>query len=374
MHKKHFIHSNQLIHHTQCVDNLNRYNTLQTHPYQARKQTQVSHTMPHRHRRFIIGFLMGLMCLGASALTPAHATDGLSWELAGQEVRYRIQTDIRSPQSFLFQAKKNVAFQSNHIQTALVTQCGEVEVRGKKAFALQCTVEDISLRAGFTSGHGTHVEDILKEWETTLKGAQVQLVITRNGQVRYAELDNGEMRNRRENEIHGAMEMILARAYTGLDAQLPKAGTDEGLGQWSIKHANTMGTPSASGVMGSVRGASTFVQRDDETVLIHSTARGMRMTGPTNVGLVGIAYEMKLNDNVIFDNVRQQMSARSYYVEGTPTASNDLNASFTYIQQGLVERLDDASPVALGQTSGYPTVAWLPRVTSADMPILASVD
>ena len=193
---------------------------------------------------------MGLVCLGASALTPAHATEGLSWELSGQEVRYRVQTDIRSPQSFLLQAKKNVSFQSNHIQTSMMTHCGDVEARGKKAFALKCTVEDISLRAGFSSGHEEHVEDILKEWESTLKGAQVELVITRNGQVRYADLDNVDMNNRRETEIHGAMEMLLARAYTGFDAQLPKDGTDGNSGQWSIKHANTMGTPSAKGLPG----------------------------------------------------------------------------------------------------------------------------
>ena len=81
-----------------------------------------------------------------------------------------------------------------------------------------------------------------------------------------------------------------------------------------------------------------------------------------------------MNDNVVFDLVQQQMSARSYYVEGTPTASSNLNASNKYVQQGIVERLGDASPVALGETSGYPTSEWLPLVTSADVPIVASLD
>ena len=43
--------------------------------------------------------LTGLVCLGIGASQVAQGAEGLSWDLAGQTVRYRIQTDIVSPQT-----------------------------------------------------------------------------------------------------------------------------------------------------------------------------------------------------------------------------------------------------------------------------------
>ena len=258
--------------------------------------------------------LTGLVCLGIGASQVAQGAEGLSWDLAGQTVRYRIQTDIVSPQAIPIAAKKNDAFRSNHVQATVDTRCGQAVARGKKAWELTCTLQDVSLRAGFTAGNEEAAETILKEWTADLRGATVQVILGRNGVVRSVDLDKGTAKNRRESEIQNVQEMILARVYTGLDAQLPKDGTEGGTGQWTIKQANTMGTPSADGVMGAIRG------------------------------------------------------------RGVPTASSGISTEFRYVQQGIVERLDDQVAVTVGETDVYPSSGWLPFVHPEQVPVLADLE
>ena len=77
--------------------------------------------------------LAGLVCLGIGASQVAQGAEGLSWDLAGQTVRYRIQTDIASPQAIPIAAKKNDAFRSNHVQATVDTWASETRERNRES-------------------------------------------------------------------------------------------------------------------------------------------------------------------------------------------------------------------------------------------------
>ena len=310
---------------------------------------------------------------GMTSLT-AHAAENLSWDLSGQSVRYRIQTDIESPLPIPLMAKRNMEFKSNHIQVTVDTGCEQAVARGKKAWEVTCTVQDLSLRAGLSSGNEASASAILNEWVTDLKGATLQIVLSTTGTVRTVDLDNGDQSNQREADIHGIQEMILARVYMGLDAQLPKDGSDQGLGQWTIKRANTMGTPSRDGVLGSIRGQAKITKSVGGQVWVENEARGVRQTGSVIAGLLGIVYDMTLADNYVFDTTLQQLATRNYLVRGVPTPSSGVNPKLQYIQQGIIERLEDQESVNLGVTSLYPTSVWLPFVDAQALPAMVQLD
>ena len=288
----------------------------------------------------------------------ASAEDEISWALEGKSVRYHIQTDIISPLAITLRAKENIEFRTNRMQTFLDTRCEVEAPRGKKAWQLRCSLDQVAVRADILTGNAQNASRILTEWSSVLQGSSVQVVLTRDGQVRSTDLETGELRNRRENEIHSNMEMMLSRAFTGLDFQLPKNGTDEGAGGWKVRNANTMATPSVSGSLGAVRGEALIEHRQGDDLTIGVNARGVRQTGSTIIGLVGIVYAMTLTDRAVFSTADRMLVARRYAVHGTPTASTAASDGVRYVQQGVVDRLDESTVLVLADTAPQAIREW----------------
>ena len=314
--------------------------------------------------------VLGLVSLITSG--SALADEGIQWDLHDQTVTYRIQTDIRSPLPLVIQASRNEEFASHHVQSVVSTHCSSEAPRGKQAWEMRCVLDDIAIRAQPRTGSPEKAQRILDEWVAELKGAAVQFVLKRDGRVRSVDLEKTQAGNRRDSAIHTQMEMILSRAFSGLDGHMPKDGTDGGAGVWSVKHALTMATPSVDGSMGAVKGKAQIVKRDGVDLYFTSNVAGVRQTGSTEPGQVGLAYEMTLSDSVVFDVENGSLSGRHYVVQGVPTATSE--SPVEYMQQGVVERLTNDTVAFVGESAPSVSNGWLDPMDGSPSLVLADAE
>jgi hypothetical protein len=149
--------------------------------------------------------------------------------------------------------------------------------------------------------------------------------------------------------------IVVARAFAGIDLQLPKDGVDKGT-VWKQKRILAMGFPSNQGTIGSSVMRSVITATEPNSVVITSEAEGLMGSG-VMVDVGGRAqpknlYKMKMDGVARFDTTTGTLLEREYFIEGISTTSSaniDSLTAMPYVQKVTVTRLDEM-PEKLGES------------------------
>lgn len=270
--------------------------------------------------RFLCAFALFL-----ATTSSASATEGLVWKWDGPQ-RYVIRADIELAAPRLLREEQNREALVARVLFEAATTCSVRNPLGKKAWELDCTLDQVSLSAT-SGGVGANVlGEVLQDVSDLYADGHVVLQFGRDGRVRSMDLTGLDERTRRINQLYEEMRLYALRGFAALDLQLPRNG-DDGGAPWQQKGPRAMELPDTYGTFGSVILAHQVFRNDGAVAFINSAGSGVIGSGET-ITVNGEErpknfYDMSINGSARFDTAQGILLDHQYVVESTPTASSN---------------------------------------------------
>ena len=303
---------------------------------------------------------LALMLAGVSVASQAHATTGLEWQWEtadGQpnELRYFVNSQVKLAELMWFNADYNRQARVAEFVVRAVVKCTPEKAIGPKKprWDLKCEVEDVALEGAPISYEAGMLAPVLEEMDAKYSESWLQVPFKRDGTIVSVDLEGVDKRNRRIQQIHETLRLMMVRAISPLDLQFPNKGDDKGRGEWTQNGPLVMLFPSNQGTLGSVRLTHKITGQEGDIVSIASDAEGtLGAGGMISVGGVEqpkYLYSMTLESDAKFDVKNGWMVERRVLVQGNPTASSAMGEAgrgFTYAMGGMIKLIgpDDEMP------------------------------
>lgn len=297
----------------------------------------------------VFGALLSLFSVNISA----HAgTDGLVWQTEFKEpVRYFVDSEVHLPQFMWFVADRNRQVRVLAYQTTIVVMCDKSIALGRRGVEFACSIEDVAIRAASSRSERNRLGPILEEMTQKLKSGAIQLRLRTSGKMTHLGFEPGKtsgLVNRRTNQMAENLRLILHRAFSGIDLEMPKKGSSEE-GYWIQYDSAILMAPSTTGT----RGASEIIHRIDQLspqqVAVHTSGQGTLTPGGSDLNF----YAMNLEAHGTFNTETGLLEERSWMCAGQPTASSAFaqgGSGLPYIQKGILKRVPENAIVNVGET------------------------
>lgn len=281
--------------------------------------------------------ITGIAALSLS--TPAWATEGLTWKWTeGQTRQFFIQAQVQFAEVMVFRATNNVDVRVTELQLNINTNCEAVAPVGKRGWELACGFDDFAIQGAAIATEKGRLLPILDEVDEYMKVASVQLVLLNDGRLRSLDLEGIVKRNTRTVDMHETLRLVLSRAFSILDLELPPKGDDKGKG-WRQTGSRVAEFPSNKGTFGMVEIDNGVKEVQGNKVTIESVGRGTIGGGemitlgdqerPKNM------YNTDIRGTASFNISRGELLEREVLVQATPTASSvasEAGAGPAYVQ------------------------------------------
>jgi hypothetical protein len=222
-------------------------------------------------------------------------------------------------------AVNNTDVRISSVHLDINTNCSAVTAIGKRGWELLCTFDDFAISAGAIASEKGRLPPILDEIDADMAEASMQVVLLNDGRLRSVDLEGVVKRNARTNARHEVLRLLLARAFSALDLQLPDKGADKGKA-WRQQTPRIVEFPSSKGSLGMVEVDSYVKESAGNKITIESSGRGT--IGGGEVVAVGDGdrpknmYQMTVRSVTSFNVGRGEILDREYLVHGIPTASS----------------------------------------------------
>jgi hypothetical protein len=310
-----------------------------------------------------------VLALGAGA-PEAQATTGLAWQFdSAKPFRYALTAEVKLPEVLPFIAEINTNARVALFRIDLVTTCTPTSPVGKKAWEIRCDIDDVRVAAVPVRSDIGLLQPVLDEYDAKLLDAHVQLVMTYDGRVRSVGLEGIPMLNSRLVTIQEVLRLVMVRAFSSLDLQLPKKADDGGR-PWRQNNVLAAQFPDTQGTMGSLSVEHAVASSEGSRVEIIS--RGKGLLGSGEMVAVGNREQPKNMYNVVvdtataFDVERGVMLARRVDVVaevGTSTAAVDNIGAQNYVHMAQLYLLaEDEVAAPLPENQELSTVDATPVV------------
>jgi len=292
------------------------------------------------------------MALTALLILPtmADAVTGLQWQFAeGAVARYEISARVLLPEALTLRAQQNLDARVTEIWIDLRTTCKPLVI-GKKAWELECGLDDLQLRAAPHGPDAKRLPPILGELDEMLSGSLVQIEMGLDGRVRSVDVEGLPKNNQRQQHIQEVSRLLMARTFAAIDLQLPKKGDSGDDGVWRQKQVLAMQFVSQAGSLGNVNVQHTL-SGEGPVHTITTKGGGVVASGEmiavANEEKPKYTYDLKIEGSATFDRESGRLVSREYVVAGSPGPSSILNQVGDYVQVVTLTRLevgDDLEP------------------------------
>jgi len=297
-----------------------------------------------------MALLSSLMLLAATGTTPAQAQDLVYDWPEDEAAHYRIQSYLYAPRVLRFYAAENLDARVAEFTMGLLVKCKQVGQERKNVF-VECDIHRAQLGGqAADGGEQQKLVRIFQEYVNVLDDSVIQLTLTPQGRIKTVDLEGPEKGTSRETLVHNDMRMIILRAMSALEVELPKEGVDPGKA-WKQKGAPvSMQLPTNYGTAGAIRMKHEVVNRDGNLVNIQTIADGL-VTPATSSdssadgtgGSTGstITVDMIADGKSTFDTERGLLTKAEMTVQGVLTASSSGVGDGAYLNQFVLTELLD---------------------------------
>jgi hypothetical protein len=227
--------------------------------------------------------------------TPSHATTGLQWnwdDTSERQYLTQSSTMLVYPEVLQGEGTGEVIF--TDLVAAMVTPCRATEPMGKKAFAVSCVVDELTLQ-----GLPQYVEDAERA-QTVLASvskacARITSRFGRDGHVSKIDLRDLDQSNTWMSIKQPTLQTALGHAVGGLDLHLPKEGDDKGMGTWKQREAKPMTLAIRDFTLGTIKMTHTLTSTDGSQHTLTTESRGTLTPGAESEGEgTGITYDTSM--------------------------------------------------------------------------------
>jgi hypothetical protein len=283
---------------------------------------------------------------------PALAAEGLVWRWEGENRRFRVETEVVLPTYMWFLADQNRQARVAAWQVGAILDCDQAVPDGKKAWAIECGIVDVALRAAALPGDQAApgrlsvLDPILAELDTKLTGARLQFSLRTDGRVTSVDVEGLQHTERRIGQMNENLRQVFARLIAGFDLELPKNGSAPS-GVWSQRSSQLMAAPNQVGSLGGSETLHRVYHIVDPQVVIQSSGKGMIAPVSAALDAPQNLYESRVESVAVFDPSKGLLTERIWTVEGTPTASSAIaegGAGVSYYQHGRLNWIRPGEP------------------------------
>jgi hypothetical protein len=306
-------------------------------------------------------FLLLLSLTSTPALAKDPAAEAAPFH-PGEVQRFRSDARVRLPGAMWLVSERNDEARVAQFAVGLVVACGAIE-DGKRAWQVDCTVEDAAIQGVPMPGDEAGLEPVLAELDDQLTGKLVRLRVKRDGRVTAVELvPDGSGVNRRTRLRDESLRLIVARGLAGLDLLRPPRSIVVG-DLWLQSQSLLTMAPTVVGTAGATELVHQLKPREEGGYTVLSSGKAMISPTPSADGGEN-HFATTLNCRAEVD-ARGHLVSRVWEVIGKPTASSDIadgTAGLEYVQQGTLRALGADEATTLGMTGVVE--AWGPLPTA----------
>ena len=275
--------------------------------------------------------------LGLSGSADAQTLE-YNWT-PGESLQYRVQAYVKAPRVLRFYASENLDARVVELTIGLELDCVPGEP-GRRSQDWTCDIHRIQLGGMAFEGEQDKLNEIFVEYTDILSQAEVQLEWTLQGRLKTVDLEGFSKRNDREQVRYEYLRLLIQRAVSALELELPKSG--DASKKWRQKGSPlVLRLPTRYGTAGGVRLEHEVSVDNGTQVGIQSVGRGTVSSGQSLEAGVDNAVSMSSLGQAIFDVEAGLLLRNELNVQGAlNTSSSGATDGFYLSQFVLVEKVD----------------------------------
>lgn len=275
--------------------------------------------------------------LGVSGSAAAQTLE-YNWT-PGETLQYRVQAYVKAPRILRFYASENLDARVVELTMGLELDCVPEEA-GRRSQAWACDIHRIQLGGMAFEGEQDKLNQIFVEYTDILNDAEVQLEWTPQGRIKTVDLEGFSKRNDREQVRYEYLRLLIQRAVSALELELPKNG--DASKKWRQKGSPlVLRLPTRFGTAGGVRLEHEVSVDNGTQVGIQSVGRGTVSSGQSLEAGVDNAVSLSSLGQAIFDVEAGVLLRNELNVQGAlNTSSSGATDGFYLSQFVLVEKVD----------------------------------
>lgn len=286
--------------------------------------------------------LLASTLLSVLSSTDARAAEGLSWRWSPDAPRrYYLRADIQLPYFLPFNAARNIDGDISQFTLTVLVDCALRARIGKNASEVRCEIDKTSLQVAPMNTMAGRLQPVIDERVADFDAAWVDLALTDGGRVRALDLEGVAKDNDRTNNIALVMREMLGRAFATFDLQLPKNGTDAGLGQWAQVDSMAFAVPGiGNGTLGGTSLTHTLLADQGGLVTWALDGRGTVATPEGVYQSLRNTFQTTLAGSAVFDTTQGLLVQAMYQSEGKPTAASaaaENGRGLSYVQTVILQ-------------------------------------
>lgn len=323
--------------------------------------------------------LLSLVLLGVAAQAAETATAQAAPERPVEEIvvyddpyarwdhtRWHVRTQLGLSSPYLLYDYSSHEMEPIALDLDFVMSCLKTWRRNKTRQEVDCTIDDLAIRAASWRLREPYGDEILAYFDERLTGSRLQLLVADDGRVVGIDLEGFDEDNDRQKAIFQQARMLLDRAVAGFNLRLPPRSAIR-LGQWVEYNPTLFAIPY-------VPPQSRRSQLEARAPAVYNTLGGSRIihqldpykghqvvqsVGEGTISLGGEEdnenyFSVKLDGVTLYDPKTGVMFERVYAVHGKATAGSTMaygRADPKYFHVGSLRLLGDTEPVDVGTTA-----------------------
>jgi hypothetical protein len=284
--------------------------------------------------------------LGLSTSSAAQTLE-YNWT-PGELLQYRVQAYVKAPRILRFYASENLDARVVELTMGLELDCTPEEP-GRRSQGWVCDIHRIQLGGMAFEGEQDKLNRIFVEYTDILSNAEVQLEWTPQGRIKTVDLEGFSKRNDREQVRYEYLRLLIQRAVSALELELPKSG--DASKKWRQKGSPlVLRLPTRFGTAGGVRLEHEVSVDNGTQVGIQSVGRGTVSSGQSLEAGVDNAVSLSSLGQATFDVESGVLLRNELNVQGAlNTSSSGATDGFYLSQFVLVEKVDGWEEPAVEQ-------------------------
>lgn len=280
------------------------------------------------------------LLLAAALAQEAPPVTGLAWRWDDAAPRrYHLRAGVDSSEVLAFKGWRNADLQITGFDLQLVVTCAPDGKPTKRTLAMRCEIDDAALSVLPMPNSVGLTVPVATDWATRVKDARVGAVLGTDGGLRSFDLAGIDAVIEREQQVQVVLEVMLRRAFSAFDLDLPKDGSAGSLGAWLGKADAMFGLPSAAGQLGDHELEHRVLAARPPIVLLSFKGRGTIASGAeVRDGQLATAASATLEGTAVFDVAQGDLLQVQSTFFGWPTAgaTGQTNTGVPTIRQQLV--------------------------------------
>ncbi|MCB9664278.1 MAG: hypothetical protein H6732_09205 [Alphaproteobacteria bacterium] len=279
--------------------------------------------------------------------------------------RWHVRTQLGLPTPYLLYDYSSHEMEPVAIDLDFVMSCVKTWRRNKTRQEVDCTIDDLAVRAAPWRLKEPYGEEILAYLDQRMTGSRLQLLVADDGRVMGVDLEGFTEDNDRQKAIFQQARMLLDRALAGFHLRLPPRSAIR-LGQWveynptlfaipyvPPQSARSMQEARAPAIYNTLGGSRVIHQLDP-----YKGHQVVQSVGEGTISLGGDEdnenfFHVKLEGVSLYDPKTGVMFERVYAVHGKATAGSTMaygRADPRYFHVGSLRLLEEDEQVDVGAT------------------------